>query len=107
MAILLVADHHNQGLGAATGKALTAAGEMGGEVHVLVAGSGCSAAASDAAKLSGVAKVLVADAPHLANQLAEEMAALIVSLAPGYDTLMAPRPRPARTSCRGSRRYST
>ncbi len=90
MAVLVVADHHNQSLGAATAKAVTAAAQMGGELHVLVAGSGCKGAADAASKLAGVSKVLVADAPHLANQLAEEMAALIVSLAAGYDAIVAP-----------------
>jgi electron transfer flavoprotein alpha subunit len=89
MAVLLVADHTNAALGASTAKAMTAAKAIGGDVHVLVAGAGCGAAAEAAAKLDGVAKVLVADAPHLANQLAEEMAPLIVGLAGSYDAILA------------------
>jgi electron transfer flavoprotein alpha subunit len=90
MTILLLAEHSNGALGAATGKALSAATELGGDVHVLVAGHNCKPAAEAAAKLSGVAKVLVADAPHLEHGLAEETAALIVPLMSGYDALVAP-----------------
>ena len=89
MAILVLADHTNAALGSATAKAVTAARALGGDIHVLVAGSGCAAAASEAAKLDGVTKVLVADAPQLANQLAEEMSALIVPMMPAYDALVA------------------
>ncbi|MFA5951275.1 MAG: FAD-binding protein [Hyphomicrobium sp.] len=90
MAILLVAEHTNSALGSATAKALTAAKAIGGDVHVLVAGHDCSAAAASATKLDGVAKVLLADAPQLAHGLAEEVAALVVSLAGAYDTIIAP-----------------
>lgn len=90
MAILLLAEHTNSALGGATAKALTAARAIGGDIHVLVAGSGCGAAADAAATLQGVGKVLVADAPHLANALAEEIAGLVVALAPNYDTIVAP-----------------
>lgn len=90
MAVLLVADHNNAALGSATAKAMSAAKALGGDVHVLVAGSGCGAVAEAAAKLDGAAKVLLADAPHLANQLAEEMAALIVPLMANYDAVLAP-----------------
>jgi len=90
MTTLLVAEHDNESLKDATHKALTAAAAMGGDVHVLVAGQNCGAAADAAAKLSGVSKVLKADDGSLANQLAEPMAALIVSLADGYDGLVAP-----------------
>ena len=90
MAVLLVADHNNTALGASTAKAMAAAKAIGGDVHVLVAGAGCSAAAEAAAKLEGAAKVLVADAPQLANQLAEELAPLIVGLAGSYDAILAP-----------------
>ena len=89
MAVLLLAEHTNDALNGVTAKALTAAKAVGGDVHVLVAGANCKPAAEAAAKLAGVGKVLVADAPHFANQLAEEMAALIVPLMAGYDTLMA------------------
>jgi electron transfer flavoprotein alpha subunit len=87
---LLVAEHNNTSLKDSTNKALTAAAALGGEVHVLVAGKGCKAVADAAAKLQGVAKVLIADGDAYAHLLAEPMAALIVSLAPLYDALVAP-----------------
>lgn len=90
MAVLVLAEHTNAALGSATAKAVTAAKQLGGDVHVLVAGSGASAAAAEAAKLDGVDKVLVADATHLANGLAEEVAALVVPLMGNYDALVAP-----------------
>jgi len=90
MTVLLLADHNNTALGASTAKAMTAAAALGGDVHVLVAGSGCSAAAEAAAKLAGAKKVLVADAPQLGHSLAEEAAALIVPLMANYDALIAP-----------------
>jgi len=90
MAILLLAEHDNATLSDQTAKALTAASQIGGDVHVLVAGAGAKAAADAAAKLSGVSKVLLADDASLANNLAEPLAALIVSLAGGYDTIIAP-----------------
>ncbi len=90
MTSLLIADHDNKALGAGTAKALTAAKAMGGDVHILVAGAGCGAVAEAAAKLEGCAKVLLADAPHLANQLAEEVTALVVSIAGNYDAILAP-----------------
>jgi len=89
MPTLLLAEHDNKTLKDATNKALTAARAIGGEVHVLVAGSGCKAAADAAAKLDGVAKVLLADAPVYDHMLAEPTAALIVSIAGAYDTIMA------------------
>ncbi|MGY5805781.1 electron transfer flavoprotein subunit alpha/FixB family protein [Rhizobium sp. LEGMi12c] len=88
MAILLLADHDNAHLSDQTAKALTAATKIGGDVHVLVAGAGAQAAAGAAAKLSGVSKVLVAEDTSLANNLAEPLAALIVSLAGSYDTII-------------------
>lgn len=90
MAVLLLADHSNSALGSATAKALTAAKDIGPDVHVLVAGHNATAAAEAASKLTGVGKVLVADAPHLANGLAEEVAATVVALAGGYDAIVAP-----------------
>ncbi|MBB4185874.1 electron transfer flavoprotein subunit alpha/FixB family protein [Sinorhizobium terangae] len=89
MAILLLADHDNANLSDQTAKALTAATKIGGDVHILVAGSGAKAVAEQAAKLAGVAKVLVADDASLANSLAEPLAATIVSLAGGHDTIVA------------------
>lgn len=90
MAILLLAEHDNATVSEQTAKTLTAATQIGGDVHVLVAGSGAKAAADAAAKLSGVSKVLLADDASLANNLAEPLAALIVSLAGSYDTIIAP-----------------
>ena len=88
MAILLLADHDNAHLSDQTAKTLTAATKIGGDVHILVAGSGAKAAGEQAAKLSGVSKVLVAEDASLANNLAEPLAALIVSLAGSYDTII-------------------
>jgi electron transfer flavoprotein alpha subunit len=89
MTVLLLAEHTNDALNPVTGKALTAAKAMGQPVHVLVAGKGCRPAAEAAAKLDGVAKVLIADGEQTAHQLAEEMAALLVPLMAGYDALLA------------------
>lgn len=89
MTTLLIAEHDNASLKDATAKALNAARQLGGDVHVLVAGKDCAAAADSAAKLDGVAKVLVADADNYANALAEPLAALIVSLAPNFDAIVA------------------
>jgi electron transfer flavoprotein alpha subunit len=90
MTALLVAEHDNKTLKNATAKALTAAKALGGDVHVLVAGKDCRPAADAAAKLAGVAKVLVADAAPYEHMLAEPAAALIVSLAGSYDAIVAP-----------------
>jgi len=89
MTILLVADHDNQTLSEQTAKALTAARQIGGDVHVLIAGKDAKGAAEQAAKRDGVAKVLLAESDALAHHLAEPTAALIVSLAGGYDTIVA------------------
>ncbi|CUA93752.1 electron transfer flavoprotein subunit alpha/FixB family protein [Pannonibacter indicus] len=89
MTTLLVAEHANGALNDATGKALTAAVKLGGDVHVLLAGEGARSAAEAAAKLAGVTKVLVAEGDAVAHQLAEPMADLIVSLAGGYDAIVA------------------
>ncbi|GAJ96717.1 electron transfer flavoprotein subunit alpha/FixB family protein [Rhizobium rhizogenes] len=88
MAILLLADHDNISLSDQTAKTLTAAAKIGGDVHILVAGKGAKAAADAAAKLAGVSKVLLAESDELANNLAEPLADLIVSLAAGYDTII-------------------
>jgi electron transfer flavoprotein alpha subunit len=89
MPTLLLAEHDNATLKDATNKALTAAKVLGAEVHILVAGHNCKAAAEAAAKLDGVAKVLLADAETYAHMLAEPTAALIVALAGPYETIMA------------------
>ena len=90
MTTLLMAEHDNASIKDATNKALTAAAALGGDVHVLVAGENAKAAADAAAKLSGVKKVLLADNAAYAHDLAEPLAALIVSLAGGYDAFVAP-----------------
>ena len=89
MTVLLIAEHDNATLSDQTAKALSAASQIGGDVHVLVAGQGAQAAADAAGKLDGVAKVLLAEDASLEHQLAEPMAALIVSLADGYDAFVA------------------
>jgi len=90
MAILLLAEHDNTALSEQTARALTAAQRIGGDVHVLVAGKDVGNVAGEASKLSGVSKVLLADDASVAHQLAEPLAALIVSLASDYDTIIAP-----------------
>ncbi len=97
MTVLLLAEHDNASLKEPTARALAAAGEMGGDVHVLVAGSNCRPAADAAARLAGVAKVLVADDAALADQLSEPLAALLVALAPAYDALVAPATATGKT----------
>ncbi|WP_026479027.1 electron transfer flavoprotein subunit alpha/FixB family protein [Ahrensia sp. 13_GOM-1096m] len=89
MAILLIAEHDNETLSDQSAKALSAAKQIGGDIHVLVAGKGAKAAADEAAKLDGVSKVLLADDASLNMMLAEPTAALIVSLADNYDTIIA------------------
>jgi len=90
MATLLLAEHDNANLNDATLRAANAAAQLGTEVHVLVAGEGCAAVGEAAAKIAGVSKVLVADDAAFANQLAEPVADLIVSMADGYDAFVAP-----------------
>ena len=90
MAVLLIAEHDNKGLKDATHKALTAAAQMGGDVHVLVAGNKADGAAAQAAKLAGVKKVLHAESPALERPVAEPMAATIVTLAGAYEHIVAP-----------------
>ncbi len=89
MAALVVAEHDNTQLKGGTANAVTAASQMGGEVHVLVAGSGAKAAADAAAKLAGVTKVLHVDASHYAGGLAENFAALVVGMAKDYSHIVA------------------
>ena len=89
MAVLLIAEHDNNTLKDATHKALTAAIQMGGDVHVLVAGHNAAGAAAEAAKLKGIKKVLHAESASLARPLAEPMAAVIVALAGAYEHLVA------------------
>jgi electron transfer flavoprotein alpha subunit len=89
MSILVIAEHDNAVLKAATLKTITAASQLGGGITVLVTGQGCGAVATAAAKVAGVSKVLVADAPQYAHQLAENVAALVVGLAKGYTHILA------------------
>jgi len=89
MAVLIVAEHDNAGLKPATLSAVTAAGQLGGEADILVAGHDCAGAAAAAAKVPGVAKVLVADAPEYAHALAENLAPLVAKLAANYSHVLA------------------
>ncbi|MBY0560333.1 FAD-binding protein [Hyphomicrobium sp.] len=90
MTTLLLAELSGNTLSPATAKTLSAAKDLGGDVHILVVGSDVGSAAETAAKLAGVSKVLVADAPQLAKGLAEEVTALILSIAKGYSAIVAP-----------------
>ena len=90
MATLLMAEHADGVLKDVTAKALTAAVALGGDVDILVAGQNARAVADVAAKLSGVRKVRLADDAAYAHDLAEPLAALIVSLAGDYDAVVAP-----------------
>ncbi|CAM5780702.1 electron transfer flavoprotein subunit alpha/FixB family protein [Castellaniella caeni] len=89
MTILVLAEHTHQHLGAATANVVAAALALGDEVHVLVAGTDCQAAAEQARELAGVSRVLLVDAPHYRDQLAENLAALILAHAPGYEHILA------------------
>jgi len=90
MASLVLAEHDNSALKDATHKTVSAAAQISMPVHVLVAGENCGAVADAAARIAGVEKVLLADAAIYSRQLAEPMQALILSLAGGYDAILAP-----------------
>ena len=90
MSILVIAEHDNKSLKVATLNTVAAAQKIGGEIHVLVAGSGSSAAAEAASKVAGVARVLHADAAPLGEFLAENVAALVVGIAKNYSHVLAP-----------------
>jgi electron transfer flavoprotein alpha subunit len=90
MAALVIAEHDNQSLKVATLNAVAAALQCSPEVDILVAGSGADAATGAAAQIAGVRKVIQIDAPALADQLAEPLAAQILSIARGYSHLLAP-----------------
>ena len=90
MAILLIAEHDNTSLKDATHKALTAATQMGGDIHVLVAGHKADSAAKEAAGLAGIKKVLHCDNPMFEPPLAETMSTLITGLMANHDTMVAP-----------------
>ena len=90
MAILVLAEHDNRNLKKATLNTVAAAQKLGADIHVLVAGHHAGEAAKAAAQVAGVKKVLHADAPHLGEFLAENLAALVVSVAKNYSHLLAP-----------------
>ena len=90
MSVLVLAEHDQQSVKKATLNTVAAAQKIGGDIHVLVAGHNAGAAAKAAAQIAGVAKVLHADAPHLGEFLAENVAALVVSLAKAYTHVLAP-----------------
>src|SRR5690554_5095166 len=89
MSILVIAEHDNAILKAATLNVVAAAAKIGGDIDVLVAGSNCGAAAEAAAKIAGVAKVLVADNAAYEYQLAENMDELVAELGKGYSHILA------------------
>ena len=88
MGILVIADHHNSDLTPVTANVVAAAKAIGGDIHLLVAGADCQAAAEAGAKLEGVSKVLVADNAVYANQLAENTAALVATLGKNYTHIL-------------------
>jgi electron transfer flavoprotein alpha subunit len=90
MPALVLAEHDNAALKAPTLNAVTAAARAAGDVHILVVGSGCSSVANAASRVVGVSKVLVADAPHFAQFLAENIAEQVVALAGSYSHIVAP-----------------
>ena len=90
MTILVIAEHDHQSLKAATLNTVAAAQKIGGDIHLLVAGSNCQAAAQEAATLNGVSLVKVADAAHYQSQTAENLTALVIANASGYSHILAP-----------------
>ena len=90
MTALVIAEHDNKALNEATARTVTAAAQVSSPVHVLVAGQDCGAIAEAAAKIAGVEKILIADDALYARMLAEPMEALILSVADGYDAILAP-----------------
>ena len=90
MVALVIAEHDNASLKGSTLNTVTAAAQCGGDVHVLVAGSNAGAAAEAAAKIAGVSKVIVADAAHFADGLAENVAEQVLALAGAYSHILAP-----------------
>jgi electron transfer flavoprotein alpha subunit len=89
MAILLIAEHNNQSLKGETHKVVQAASAIGGDITVLVAGADCAAAANEAAAITGVSKVLLADNAAFEHQLAENVAALVAELGKDYSHILA------------------
>ena len=98
MSILVIAEHDNQTLKAATLNTVNAAARLGDDIHVLVAGSQCAAVAEQAASIAGVTRVRVADAQHYAHPLAENLAALIATVAADYTHVLAPATTTAKNA---------
>ena len=90
MTVLVIAEHDNAALHATTLNTVTAAARLGGEIHLLVAGSDCAAVAEAGSRIQGIGKVLHADAPYLGSQLAEELTPLLHGIAQGYSHVLAP-----------------
>ncbi|HEX8606688.1 MAG TPA: FAD-binding protein [Pseudoduganella sp.] len=90
MVALVIAEHDNTSLKGSTHHTITAAAQAGGEVHILVAGANAAAVAQQAAQIAGVTKVLLADAPHFADGLAENVAEQILAVAGSYSHILAP-----------------
>jgi electron transfer flavoprotein alpha subunit len=90
MSVLVIAEHDNAKLKAAVLNTIAAAAKIGGDIHVLVAGSQCAPVAQAAAAVAGVTKVLVADSDSYRDQLAENLATLVVGMAGGYSHVLAP-----------------
>ena len=89
MSTLILAEHDNQTLKPATLSAVTAAQQMGGDIHIVVAGADCAAVATEAAAVAGVSKVLLADNAAYAHHLAENVSLLVAELGAGYDAIIA------------------
>jgi electron transfer flavoprotein alpha subunit len=98
MSILVIAEHDNQALKAATLNTVTAAVRLGEDIDVLVAGSQCAIVAEQVARIAGVKRVRVADVPHYAHPLAENLAALIATVAPEYSHVLAPATTTAKNA---------
>ncbi|WP_429912066.1 electron transfer flavoprotein subunit alpha/FixB family protein [Glycocaulis sp.] len=90
MATLVIAEHDNKSLNEATRAAVTAAKKIGGDIHILVAGQGAKSVADEAAKVDGVAKVMLAESDALGHKLAEALESLVLSVADGYGAILAP-----------------
>ncbi len=90
MANLIIADHDHQQIKSGVTNAVACAAKIGGDIHVLIAGNNCSAAATAAAAISGVTKVWVADAAHYARPVAENIAPLVCAMAKNYSHILFP-----------------
>lgn len=90
MKILVIAEHNNSELRSATAATVTAAQQMGGDIHILVAGKACRPVAEAAAAIAGVEKVLLSQTDYLEHQLAEDVAPIVTTIADGYDAILAP-----------------